>query len=268
MAFFRFPYTTFNQVNLDWIMKTIKKLEPAATLVEDAAAALEEAQQTAEAAQEAVDTVTAQAAEAVATAEEAKDIAEQAAQATVVDGSITRAKLATDVTDELDDLRTDVNAATTTANNALSAAGVAQRLGTQAAQSAATAQSSADAAQTSAAAANSTASQAGSAAAAAQNTANTALAFATQALSIFHVDDSVAAGTDYNLNAYGTTRFAVIIGSAAGADHNTILYVDIQSSAVRLLGNVAAGLTISISGGVLRLASSVTANVWICPLPF
>lgn len=268
MAFFRFPYTSFNQINLDWIMRTLKTLEPAATLVEDAAATLAEAQQTAEAAQAAVDTVTAQAAEAVATAEEAKDIAEQAAQATVVDGSITRAKLATDVTDELDDLRSDVDAAATTANNALSAAGVAQRLGTQAAQSAATAQSSADAAQSSAAAANSTATQAGSAAAAAQNTANTALAFATQALSIFHVEDATAAGTNYNLTSYGTTRFAIIVGSAAGADHNTILYVDIQSSAVRLLGNVAAGITISLSSGNLSLASSVTANVWICPLPF
>lgn len=47
MAFFRFPYTTFNQVNLDWIMRTIKKLEPAATMVEEADAALQEAQQTA-----------------------------------------------------------------------------------------------------------------------------------------------------------------------------------------------------------------------------
>lgn len=268
MAFFRFPYTSFNQVNLDWIMRTLKKLEPAATLVEDAAATLADAQQTAEAAQEAVDTVTAQAAEAVATAEEAKDIAEQAAQATVVDGSITRAKLATDVTGELDDLRTDVDAAATTANNALAAAGVAQRLGTQAAQTAATAQSSAAAAQSSADTANSAASQAGSAAAAAQNTANTALAFATQALPIFHAEDATAAGTNYNLNAYGTTRFAVIVGSAAGADHNTILYVDIQSGGVRLLGNPASGLTPSISGGVFRLVSSVTANVWICPLPY
>ena len=268
MAFFKFPYSSFNQVNLDWIMRTLKKLEPAATLVEDAAATLAEAQQTAEAAQEAVDTVTAQAAEAVATAEEAKDIAEQAAQATVVDGSITRAKLAADVTGELDGLRTDVDAATITANNALSAAGVAQRLGTQAAQAASTAQSSADAAQNSAATANSAAAQAGSAAAAAQNTANTALAFATQALSIFHVADATATGTDYNLNADGTTRFAIIIGSAAGADHNSIFYVDIQASAVRLLGNPASGVTISISGGVFRLVSSVTANVWICPLPF
>lgn len=268
MAFFKFPYTSFNQVNLDWIMKTLKKLEPAATLVEDAAATLAEAQQTAEAAQEAVDTVTAQAAEAVATAEEAKDIAEQAAQAVVVDGSITRAKLATDVTGELDDLRTDVDAAATTASNALAAAGVAQRLGTQAAQSAATAQSSANAAQASAAAASSTATQAGSAAAAAQDTANIALAFATRALSIFHVEDAAASGTNYNLNAYGTTRFAVIIGSASGADHNTIFYVDTSANAVRLLGNAAAGITPSISGGVLRLVSSVTANVWICPLPF
>lgn len=261
MAFFRFPYTSFNQVNLDWIMRTLKKLEPAATLVEDAAATLAEAQQTAEAAQEAVDTVTIQAAEAVATAEEALEIAEQAAQATLVDGSITRAKLATDVTGELDDLRTDVDAAATTASNALLAAGVAQRLGTQAAQAAAAAQSSADTA-------NSAASQAGSAAAAAQNTANTALAFATQALSIFHVADATASGTDYNLNTYGTTRFAIIIGAALGADNNTILYVDTTVHAVRLLGNVANGLNVSISNGVFRLFSSVTANVWICPLPF
>lgn len=267
MAFFKFPYTSFNQVNLDWIMRTLKKLEPAATLVEDAAATLEEAQQTAEAAQEAVDTVTAQAAEAVATAEEAKDIAEQAAQATVVDGSITRAKLATDVTDELDDLRTDVDAATTTANNALSAAGVAQRLGTQAAQSAAAAQSGADAAQSSANTANSTAAQAGSAAAAAQNTANTALAFATRALSIWHVADATAAGTYYDTTAYGTTRFVVIIGSAQGADHNSIFYVDTQAQVVRLLGNPASGITPYVSDVAFSLVSTVPASVWICPLP-
>ena len=127
MGFFRFPYTSFNQVNLDWIMRTIKKLEPAATMVEEADATLQEAQQTAAAAQAtataaqtAVNTVTAQAAHAVETAEEAKEIAQQAASATIADGSVTKVKLSEELQDEID-------TAGTTAANALSAAGVAQQ---------------------------------------------------------------------------------------------------------------------------------------------
>lgn len=88
MAFFKFPYTSFNQINLDWIMRTLKKLEPAATMVEDATATLEQAQAAAESAQETADeaaatvaTVTEQAAEAIETANEAQSIAQQTASA-------------------------------------------------------------------------------------------------------------------------------------------------------------------------------------------
>lgn len=269
MAFFRFPYTSFNQVNLDWIMRTLKKLEPAATLVEDAAATLEEAQQTAEAAQEAVDTVTTQAAEAVATAEEAKDIAEQAAQATVVDGSITRAKLATDVTDELDDLRTDVDAAKASAANALSAAGVAQQLGTQAVQSAAAAQASANDASTAAAAANANASLAGSAADTAQTAADAALAAVSGRLQVIHAADATTAGTTYDLSS--ATAWLIVSG------HPSIttlagLWIAFTTgtpgSNIKWLGG-GPDLTITLSSaGILTITvPSGAASVWLMPLP-
>lgn len=84
----RFPYSDFNKVNLDWIMRELKKLAPAVGMVEEAAATLEQAQAAAESAQETADeaaatveTVTAQAAAAVETANEAKSIAQQTAGA-------------------------------------------------------------------------------------------------------------------------------------------------------------------------------------------
>lgn len=268
MAFFRFPYTSFNQINLDWIMRTLKKLEPAATLVEDAAATLAEAQQTAaeaqetaEAAQDAIGSVTAQAAAAVITANEAKDIAQQAASATIADGSVTRVKLGSDVTGELDQLGTDVAAAQQTGTNALGAAGVAQQMANQAQTAAVSANTAAQQASTDAAAASTQASQAAA-------DATSALNLVSSKLTIVHAADATAAGTNYDLTGYGTTRFAIIIGSAAGADHNSIIYVDTQANMVRLLGNPASGTTPSVANGIFRLISSVTANVWICPLPF
>lgn len=185
MSFFRFPYSTFNQVNLDWIMRTIKKLEPAATMVEEADATLQEAQQTAAAAQAtataaqtAVNTVTTQAAEAVETAEQALEVAQQAASATIADGSVTKVKLSEELQDEID-------TAGTTASNALSAAGVAQQIGNQAQQAASNAGSDAALALVNAenarqvgVSAQSTADQARTAAAAAQATADQALAAA------------------------------------------------------------------------------------------
>ena len=268
MAFFRFPYTSFNQINLDWIMKTLKKLEPAATLVEDAAATLAEAQQTAaeaqetaEAAQDAIGSVTAQAAAAVITANEAKDIAQQAASAMIADGSVTRVKLGSDVTSELDQLGTDVAAAQQTGSNALGAAGVAQRLANQAQQTASSANTAAQSASEEASAA---ATQAETAAASAAS----ALSQISSKLTIIRVADATSAGTNYDLTGYDTTRFAMIVGSAAGANHNSIFYVDTQANRIRLLGNAASGITPTISAGVVRLVSSTTANVWLCPLPF
>lgn len=185
MGFFRFPYSSFNQINLDWIMRTIKKLEPAATMVEEADATLQEAQQTAAAAQAtataaaaAVETVTAQAADAVETAEHALEVAQQAASATIADGSITKVKLSEELQDEID-------TAGTTAANALSAAGVAQQIGNQAQQAATNAGSDAALALVNAenarqvgVSAQGTADQARTAAAAAQATADQALAAA------------------------------------------------------------------------------------------
>jgi len=268
MAFFKFPYTSFNQVNLDWIMRTLKKLEPAATLVEEAAATLEEAQQTAaeaqetaELAQETVSTVTVQVAAAVATAEEAKEIAQQAASATIADGSVTRIKLGSDVTGELDQLAEDVSSAQQTGTNALGAAGVAQQMANQAQQ---TASSANTAAQSASAEASDAATQAETAAASAAS----ALSQLSSKLTIIRVADATSAGTNYDLTGYDTTRFAMIIGSAAGANHNSIFYADTQANRMRLLGNPASGITPTISNGVVRLVSSTTANVWLCPLPF
>lgn len=268
MAFFKFPYTSFNQVNLDWIMRTLKKLEPAATLVEEAAATLEEAQQTsaeaqetAELAQETVSTVTVQAAAAVATAEEAKEIAQQAASATIADGSVTRIKLGSDVTGELDRLAEDVSSAQQTGSNALGAAGVAQQMANQA-------QQTASSANTAAQSASSEASAAATQAATAEASAALALSQISSKLTIIRVADATPAGTNYDLTGYDTTRFAMIVGSAAGADHNSIFYADTQANMMRLLGNRANGITLTISNGVVRLVSSKTANVWLCPLPF
>lgn len=185
MGFFRFPYTSFNQINLDWIMRTIKKLEPAATMVEEADATLQEAQQTAAAAQAtataaqaAVNTVTTQTSYAVETSEQALEVAQQAASATIADGSVTKVKLAQAVQDEID-------TAGTTAANALSAAGVAQQIGNQAQQAATNAGSDAALALVNAenarqvgVSAQGTADQARTAAAAAQATADQALAAA------------------------------------------------------------------------------------------
>lgn len=80
MSFFRFPYTNLHEINLDWILKEVKKF---AELIPDMESASENVQQ-------ALD----DSAEALETANEAKYLAEQASQAIVADGSITTNKLA------------------------------------------------------------------------------------------------------------------------------------------------------------------------------
>lgn len=171
---FKYPYSNFNETNLDWIMKTVKGLEPALDMVEQADAALRaaneasaEALRVAGEADAAVSTVTAQAAAAVQTANEAKTTAEQAASATIADGSVTEPKLGSDVisrfeTDEADIITADrkADAAQSTANNALGAAGVAQRLANQANDNVVAATSTAAEASTTAAEAKQIAEQA------------------------------------------------------------------------------------------------------------
>lgn len=87
------------------------------------------------------------------------------------------------------------------------------------------------------------------------------------ALAIQRAADAVNTGTQYNLNNDTYTEFLVIICCANGANHNTIYYVDAPNDKIRLLGNVASGITPSISAGYLTLVSTQTAHVFICPLP-
>lgn len=87
------------------------------------------------------------------------------------------------------------------------------------------------------------------------------------ALAIQRAADAVSTGTQYNLNNDTYTEFLVIICCANGANHNTIYYVDAPNDQIRLLGNVASGITPSISSGYLTLVSTQTAHVFICPLP-
>lgn len=133
-----YPWTDFNKTNLSWIMKTLKKLEPAAQMVEDSQAALteaqrvaSEAQQTAEVAAAAVESVTDDAAEAIQTANEAMEIAQQAAAATIADGSVSWIKLDSGVQTRITTAGNDATSAITTAENA---ARTAQNAGNNAAQ--------------------------------------------------------------------------------------------------------------------------------------
>lgn len=87
------------------------------------------------------------------------------------------------------------------------------------------------------------------------------------ALAIQRAADAVSAGTQYNLNNDTYTEFLVVVCCANGANHNTIYYVDAPNNQIRLLGNVASGVTPSISAGYLTIVSTQTAHVFICPLP-
>lgn len=67
---FRFPFTNFHELNLDWILSVVKQ------------------------AKEVFDNGSADIAHAIETSEQALTVAEQAASATIADGSVTAAKLA------------------------------------------------------------------------------------------------------------------------------------------------------------------------------
>ena len=255
MAFFRFPRTDFNQINLDWIMRTIKKLEPAATMVEESQAALEQAQATAEAAQATADaaastisTVTEQAAEALETSAEALEVAQQAASGVIGDGSVTRIKLSTEVRDELDGLRSDVDTAANSASMAMSAAATAQRQANDATALATSASSAAQSASTQAANTDTTAQNAAMTAENASTSASTALSTATAAqaevagkLSVKRLANAAAGvQANYTLTGSPISMYIVIIASTSGANHNTIYWVNTANGTIRLLGNAAS----------------------------
>ena len=280
--FFRFPRTDFNLANLDWIMRTIKKLEPAATMVEESQAALEQAQATAEAAQATADaaantigTVTEQAAEALETSAEALEVAQQAASGIIGDGAVTRIKLSTEVRDELDGLRSDVDTASASASMAMGAATTAQR---QANDATALATSASSAAQTAAAQAGnadvlaqnaaSTAESASSSAQTALTTAQAAQAAAEGKLSAKRLANATAnVQCSYTLTGSPSNTYIVVLASNDGANHNTIYWVNTGNGRIRLLGNVASGISPSFSNGQLRITATANCFVWSFALP-
>lgn len=91
---FRFPFTNFHELNLDWVLSVVKKfadlVPPMETAVDDVQHALGDATEAVEKAAEALTNAN----EAVETANEAKEIAEDAAQGVIADGAVTTSKLA------------------------------------------------------------------------------------------------------------------------------------------------------------------------------
>lgn len=90
---FRFPFTNFHELNLDWILSVVKQfadlVPPMETAVDDVQQALGDAT---EAVQKSAEALT-NANEAVETANEAKEIAEEAAQGVIADGAVTTPKI-------------------------------------------------------------------------------------------------------------------------------------------------------------------------------
>ena len=91
---FRFPFTNFHELNLDWILAKVKEfselIPPMQTAVDDVQAALSDATEAITKSEEALENAN----EAVETANEAKEIAEQASQGVIPNGSVTTPKLA------------------------------------------------------------------------------------------------------------------------------------------------------------------------------
>lgn len=91
---FRFPFTNFHELNLDWILAKVKEfselIPPMQTAVEDVQEALTDATEAITKSEEALENAN----EAVETANDAKEIAEQAAQGVIADGAVTTSKLA------------------------------------------------------------------------------------------------------------------------------------------------------------------------------
>ena len=89
------------------------------------------------------------------------------------------------------------------------------------------------------------------------------------ALGIYRAANATdGAGTSYDLTVSTYRDFLVIVCSTTGANHNTIYYVDSHNDRIRLLGNTASGLSPSITDGVLTIVSSgANSKVYIAPLP-
>lgn len=88
------------------------------------------------------------------------------------------------------------------------------------------------------------------------------------AMPIVHVANALTTGTSYDLTGYGVNDIMVLVCSPNGANNNTIYYVSLTYQQIRLLGNVASGLTVSLADSILTITSaSYQANVFICPLP-
>lgn len=149
--FYQYPNTNFNEINLNWILETLKEVQPAVGMISEAEAALvranevaDQASQAATDAENAVSSVTALATAADAKADQAIAIAQQAAAATIADGSVTLEKLSSDVQQTITDAGTNAAAAVVSANNANAIANSAAQSAGDAVQAAANAQQSAD----------------------------------------------------------------------------------------------------------------------------
>lgn len=121
MSFFKFPYTSYQQINLDWIMKTLNQLKDAIPLVQQASTIYTQALEALADANEAVETVTEQAAAAVSTANAAQTVAGQA-NTTAAQANQRAAYAETDA----QAAATNASAALSTAQGAASAASAAQ----------------------------------------------------------------------------------------------------------------------------------------------
>ena len=143
----------------------------------------------------------------------------------------------------------------------MSAATTAQR---QANDATALATSASSTAQTAAA-------QAGNADVLAQNAltaAQAAQAAAEGKLSAKRLQNATAnVQTSYTLTGSPINMYLVVLTSNEGANHNTIYWVNTGNGRIRLLGNVASGLTPSFSNGQFRITTTAQCFVWSFALP-
>ena len=88
------------------------------------------------------------------------------------------------------------------------------------------------------------------------------------AMPIVHAPNALTTGTNYDLTGYGVNDFMILVCSPNGANNNTIYYVNLTYQQVRLLGNTASAITISLLDSILTITSGTyQANIFICPLP-